>query len=135
MTSRWLEWGRDRQADAQAVEQATGLKVRHLGGPRWPNLIVALLMELVAKLTGGTPMMTREIVRDAVGRYPFFDDSRTRRALGFEPTSTEDSIADTLKWLVHMKAIKADRARAIAERFPADPAWLPAKAVPKALPG
>ena len=118
---------------AQAVEQATGLKVPHLGGPRWFNLTVAFLMELVAKLTGGTPMMTREVVRDVVGRYPFFDDSRTRRALGFEPTSTEDSVADTLKWLVHMKAIKGDRGRAIAERFPAAPTWLPAKAAPKAL--
>ncbi len=104
------------------VTELTGIRTKHAPFPRWFQFVVGFFMELGAKLTGKPPMGTRDLVRDAVERYGFFDISATR-ALGFEPEPVEDTLRETVSWLLHIGALKPKVAAKLRERFPASPAW------------
>ena len=58
----------------------------------------AAMMELGAKITGKPPMGTRATAR-MVGSYFWYDDAKIR-ALGFKSRSAQETLADTLAWLL-----------------------------------
>lgn len=81
------------------VERVAGVKVKHLTFPRWLFSTVAGVMELGAAITGKPPALTRAVVRDLLGRYAWYDLSKTRAHLGLEPRDAEAVIRATAEWL------------------------------------
>lgn len=55
--------------------------------------------ELVARLQGKPPLITRARARSLVGRYAFFDASKARRELGYTARPARDTLADAVQWV------------------------------------
>lgn len=100
------------------IRALTGVRTLHAPFPRWMQYPVAFLMELAARVTNRPPVATRSMVREAVGRWQFYDDRETR-ALGYEPRPLDDVLREAIAWLLHIDAIKPRTAAAIRKRFPA----------------
>jgi dihydroflavonol-4-reductase len=65
--------------------------------PIAPLVPLAMAMEGVARLTGGTPMVTRDHLRMA--RKPmFFTSAKAERDLGYTHRPARAAIADALAW-------------------------------------
>lgn len=70
--------------------------------PRWrlqPGWVmpVATLAEMVARITGATPRVTRDAVKMA--RQPmYFSSARARRELGYQPRPADIALADAVQW-------------------------------------
>ncbi|MCA9997670.1 MAG: hypothetical protein KDE56_18055 [Anaerolineales bacterium] len=72
------------------------------------------LMELGVKLSGSPLLLTRAMAQKLVNRYGYFDCSKTEQDFDFAPRQGKEVIADALRWLLHLGAIKPD----IAPRLP-----------------
>ncbi len=58
----------------------------------------ATFFELKAKIFGGTPQMSREMITGFIGNL-YIDTSKARRKLGYEPkVSLEEGMKSTIKW-------------------------------------
>ncbi len=80
------------------VARITGRPVRHLSLPRWAMHCMAGGAELGAALTGKTPPVTRAVVRDAYGRYAWYDVTSARRELGLSTRPVEDTLLDAARF-------------------------------------
>jgi dihydroflavonol-4-reductase len=114
------------------LREMTGVKPRHLGGPRWLSYVLAAIMELGARIVGKQPMATRALARDMSGRYGYLDIEETR-ALGFEPTPLDAVLDETLCWLVHLGELRPRVARNLGDRFRPQAGWLPRRSEPAQL--
>jgi len=100
-------------ADEQAVTMEETVEIvakllnvesprRHIPVPA--AYVLALLFELRAKLLGGTPRISRELVR-GFGANRAFDISKARRELGYEPEiSLEKGMEQTVRWYEELDA-------------------------------
>jgi len=69
-------------------------RVRLAPGPLVP---VAWLAERWARLTGGTPLLTRDEL--AMARHPmYYRSERAERELGYTHRPAEEAIADAVRW-------------------------------------
>jgi dihydroflavonol-4-reductase len=98
---RYLVGGANVTAEALIghVFELTGRRPRVLRGPRWLFLLLGWAMERVARLRGGEPALSVDLVRDAWGRSAVFDTSRARAVLGFVGRGPREVLQDTLRWL------------------------------------
>lgn len=111
------------KALGETITQLTGIKPRHLPLGRGAMWVMAAIMELGAKLSGSEPMLTRDMARELIERYHFYDCETTRRTFGFTPRPTEAMMADAIRWLLHMGEIKPQVAASLAKTLPPDPQW------------
>lgn len=81
------------------VERLAGVKVKHLTFPRWVFSTAAAMMELGAAITGKPPGLTRAVVHDLLGRYAWYDATKTHAHLGLEPRGAEEVLRATVEWL------------------------------------
>lgn len=65
--------------------------------PHWPLMPLAYANEIVARIAGSEPFLNRESLRLSAKRM-FFDDSKARRALGYQSRPTADAVADAVRW-------------------------------------
>jgi dihydroflavonol-4-reductase len=79
------------------IARLTGGRPPRLKLPRAPLAPVALLNELLARITGKEPFLNREGLRLAATPM-FFDDSKARRELGYESRPHSDTLADAIVW-------------------------------------
>jgi dihydroflavonol-4-reductase len=49
-------------------------------------------------VTHRSPLLAEKTLRYTVGRYLYYDISRARRELGYEPTPVEQSIHEAVEW-------------------------------------
>ncbi len=98
---RYLVGGANVTAEALIghVFELTGRRPRVLRGPRWLFLAVGWAMERVARMRGGEPALSVDLVRDAWGRSAVFDTSRARDVLGFVGRGPREVLEDTVRWL------------------------------------
>ncbi len=89
------------------VQELTGSRPKVLRGPRWLFLVVGWLAERVARLRGGEPALTVDMVRDAHGRSAVFDTSKAAEQLGFEARGPRETLEDTLRWLESTGQLRA----------------------------
>jgi dihydroflavonol-4-reductase len=58
---------------------------------------LAYANEIIARFSGSEPFLNRESLRLSAKRM-FFDDSKARRALGYDTRPTADAVADAVRW-------------------------------------
>ena len=111
------------KALGEMVTRLTRVEVPHIGAGRKASWVMGSLMELVAKLSGSPPMLTRAMALELVGRYHYYDCTKTEQAFGFIPRPSEEMMADALRWLLHLGEIKPQVATQFATKLPPDPQW------------
>lgn len=70
-------------------------KLSHFGA-----VSIGILMETAAKLTKKEPIFTKELGQNLVGKYAFFDLSKAKRELGYEPKPHRVVLSKALKWFM-----------------------------------
>jgi dihydroflavonol-4-reductase len=55
--------------------------------------------EMLARLRGKPPLVTRARARSLVGRYGFYDASKARRELGYTSRPARETLADAVQWV------------------------------------
>ncbi len=113
------------KALGEIVTRLTGVKPRHIGAGRRGMLLMATVMELGARLTDSAPILTRSMARELIDRYHYYDCEKTKRAFGFTPRSTEEMVADAIRWLLHLGEIKPQIAEQLNSVMPPGPKWEP----------
>lgn len=82
----------------RAVAELGGIRVP---GARMPDALATLsgaLMKLAARISGGTPRLTPDLVE--IYRHDWaYDSSSAIRELGYAPRSLADGLAETFAWL------------------------------------
>ena len=81
-------------------------QVAAISGVRAPRfeppkvLLTALVgvLESLSKLTGKPTPLTRDVLQ-IIGRYAWYDTSRARAELGWEPRPLKQTLEDTIRWL------------------------------------
>lgn len=78
-----------------------------LTGRRQPSLeigrrtlsVVGWGAELIARLQGKAPLVSRARAQSLVGRYGFYDGSKAQRELGYTARTTRETMADAIEWV------------------------------------
>jgi hopanoid-associated sugar epimerase len=79
------------------IAALTGRKPPTISLPRGPLFPLAWGAEMVARLTGREPFLTRDALR--MSRYRmFFSSARARAELGYAPRPYREALADALAW-------------------------------------
>jgi dihydroflavonol-4-reductase len=97
---RYLLSGHNVTAN-QLLEQAAA--IAGVRAPRFepPRVLLSALVGvigIVSALKGTSPPLTREVLQ-VLGRYAWYDTSRARADLGWEPRPLEQTLEDTIRWL------------------------------------
>ena len=97
---RYLLSGHNVTAN-QLLQQAAaiaGVRAPRFEPPR--PLLYALVgaVEIFSTLTGKAPPLTRDVLQ-VIGRYAWYDTSRARADLGWEPRPLQQTLDDTIRWL------------------------------------
>ena len=85
----------------QLLQEAAALA--GVRAPRFepPKALLQLLVgavEIFSTLTGKAPPLTRDVLQ-VIGRYAWYDTSRARADLGWEPRPLKQTLEDTIRWL------------------------------------
>jgi dihydroflavonol-4-reductase len=56
------------------------------------------VVELVSKMRGQPPPITRDVLQ-ILGRYAWYDTSKSRTELGWTPRPLQETLTDTIGWL------------------------------------
>jgi dihydroflavonol-4-reductase len=97
---RYLLSGHNVTAN-QFLEQAAavaGVRAPRFKPPRVLLSAVVGAVEIVSKLKGKPPPVTRDVLQ-ILGRYAWYDTSRARAELGWEPRPLQQTLGDTIRWL------------------------------------
>jgi len=80
------------------VAAISGVRAPRFEPPR--VLLTALVgaLEILSKLTGKPAPLTRDVLQ-IIGRYAWYDTSRARAELGWEPRPLKQTLEDTIRWL------------------------------------
>jgi len=97
---RYLLSGHNVTANQLLQEAAALAGVR---APRFepPRALLHLLVgavEIFSALTGKAPPLTRDVLQ-VIGRYAWYDTSRARSELGWQPRPLKQTLEDTIRWL------------------------------------
>lgn len=80
------------------VGELGGLRVPSARMPDWLATASGAAMKLAARLAGGTPKLTPDLVE--IYRHDWaYDSTRARRELGYAPRALADGLAATFAWL------------------------------------
>jgi dihydroflavonol-4-reductase len=121
---RYLAAGYNRTMEqaAEALRKLTGHgSTRHV--PPWLLYGAAAVSGALAAVTGGRPLVDRDMLDETVRKWAFFDNTKARTALGWEPKSYEDTLRETVRWLIARKELPDDLTAELKDRFSPDPAW------------
>jgi len=110
-------------ADAgRLIKKITGVKPLHVNSTG-VTIFLSGLIEFGAKLTGSDPLVTREMAREFVGPYAYYDCSLANEAFELTPRPTEEVLTDCIRWLLYVGKIKPKLAGRLADSLPPDPEW------------
>jgi len=85
----------------QLLEQAAaiaGVRAPRFEPPRALLSVLVGAVEIVSKIRGKAPPLTRDVLQ-IIGRYAWYDTSRARADLGWEPRPLKQTLEDTIRWL------------------------------------
>jgi dihydroflavonol-4-reductase len=85
----------------QLLEQAAA--IAGVRAPRFepPRVLLSALVgavEIFSRLRGKSPPVTRDVLQ-IIGRYAWYNTSRARADLGWEPRPLQQTLEDTIRWL------------------------------------
>lgn len=75
-----------------------GVRAPRFEPPRFLLDAVVGVLGIVGKIRGKPAPITPEVL-DVVGRYAWYDTSRARTELGWEPRPLQQTLEDTIRWL------------------------------------
>jgi dihydroflavonol-4-reductase len=75
-----------------------GVRAPRFEPPRFLLNAVVAALGIVSKIRRKPAPITREVL-DVVGRYAWYDTSRARPELGWEPRPLQQTLEDTIRWL------------------------------------
>lgn len=81
-----------------AISKSTGARQVKLFLPIWAGYALATVLELVSKMTGKPPLLTRFSVYN-LARNNDFSSTKAERELGYHVRPFEQTIADEIEWL------------------------------------
>jgi dihydroflavonol-4-reductase len=86
---------------SQLLEQAAaiaGVRAPRFAAPKPLLTTVVGLVEILSKVRGKPAPVTRDVLQ-IIGRYAWYDTSRARAELGWEPRPLRQTLQDTIAWL------------------------------------
>jgi len=86
---------------SQLLEQAAaiaGVRAPRFEPPRVLLNIIVGAVEIFSRLRGKPAPVTRDVLQ-VIGRYAWYDTSRARAELGWEPRPLQQTLEDTIRWL------------------------------------
>jgi len=97
---RYLLSGHDVMADdlLKQIAAIAGVRPPRWRLPTWAAYVLVTVMQAVSVLRGKQPPITRNVL-EILGRYAWYDTSRARRELGWEPRPLQQTLEETLNWL------------------------------------
>jgi dihydroflavonol-4-reductase len=82
----------------ELVGKATGAKIPTMRMPDFVAKLSGALMKAGARLTGGTPKLTPDLVE--VYRHDWaYSSARAEKELGYQPRPLRQGLAETVAWL------------------------------------
>ncbi len=112
------------QEYGEMVAKLTGVTPLQLKGGRTMLQVVATLAELGSKFTHSAPLLTRALAKEMGERYMYYDCSRTYETFGISPRGLEEMFGDGIRWLLYINALKPAITKRLADRFLPDLAWV-----------
>lgn len=100
------------------LQRLTGIKPIHLPTGRGLTLLTATIVEKVCKWLGLTPPFTYDLVYEVAGRYGYYEYSDTENDLGIHPRKAEQSLKDSIRWLLQQNRLKTSVARKVEANLP-----------------
>jgi dihydroflavonol-4-reductase len=91
----------------QLLEQAAaiaGVRAPTFEPPAAILKMAVAALEIVSKIRGKPAPVTRGVL-DVIGRYAWYDTSRARAELGWEPRPLQQTLEDTIRWLRDQAAV------------------------------
>jgi dihydroflavonol-4-reductase len=82
----------------QQAASLAGVRAPRFEPPRALLHVLVGAVEMFSALTGKTPPLTRDVLQ-IIGRYAWYDTSRARTELGWQPRPLEQTLEDTIRWL------------------------------------
>jgi dihydroflavonol-4-reductase len=89
----------------------TGLKAPPVKLPVPVLRVLATVLELVGRVTGGRPMIDRSQVDEFAGKYAYFSSAKAARELGYTFLSARETVRRTLAWIVERGLVTERRQR------------------------
>jgi dihydroflavonol-4-reductase len=80
------------------VAAIAGVRAPRFEPPRVLLTVLVSALEIVSNLRGKPAPITRDVLQ-IIGRYAWYDTSRARAELGWEPRPLHQTLEDTIRWL------------------------------------
>ncbi len=124
--ARYIIGGENLQVTqlADLVEKWSGIRPRHMGVNRGMALAFGSLMDGFSKITGKPPQFSRSMAHEQSHRWQFYDCDETYRVFGYTPTSADESVRDTVRWLLFTGKIRRELADDLVANLAPDPEWV-----------
>jgi dihydroflavonol-4-reductase len=97
------------------VEKFSAKPTKHLPFPRWFVLSTVWIQERATRMVGKRPALSYESAFEVVGRWCWFDSSKAETQFAYTPRQGEETVRDTLAWLVQTHVIHGALAEHIKE--------------------
>ena len=108
---------------ASMLTELTGIKVPHAPLPRWMIPVAIPCTGLLMRALGKKDILTVQQAREFIGRWGWYDPSKSKAELGFEARPARETLDHTIRWLVHLGALSPKVDKRVREKYPPDPAW------------
>jgi dihydroflavonol-4-reductase len=108
---------------ASMVTELTGIQVLHAPLPRWMIPVAIPCTGLLMRALGKKDITTVQQAREFIGRWGWYDSSKSKAELGFEARPARETLDHTIRWLVHSGALSPKVDQRLQEKYPPDPAW------------
>ena len=82
----------------QEAAEIAGVRAPRFTPPRALLNVMVFAVEVLSKLRGKPAPVTRDVLQ-IIGRYAWYDTSKARSELGWEPRSLRQTLEDTIRWL------------------------------------
>jgi dihydroflavonol-4-reductase len=82
----------------EQVAQITGVRPPRFTAPAFLVNTLVGVVELVSKMRRKPPPITRDVLQ-ILGRYAWYDTSKSRTELGWAPRPLQETLTDTIAWL------------------------------------
>ncbi|MBF8300332.1 MAG: Nucleoside-diphosphate-sugar epimerase [Acidobacteria bacterium] len=91
--------------------------------PGWLVFLVADVSGAVAKVTGGKPLVARDMLDETIGKWQYYRNDKARRDLGYSPRGLDETLIAGVRWLAHTKEFAEPLRAELAAKFPAEVGW------------
>ena len=106
------------------ITELAGIKVLHTPLPRVMIPALIPLTRSLMRALGKKDELTVDEAREFIGRWTWYDPTKSRNELGFAGRPVRESIDHTIRWLLFSGALSGKLEKRLALRFERDPAWI-----------